>query len=245
MCMQAMPGTAPVSTYDTYSAAALDLLDLLERWDILQVSDVITTDTAANVKAMMKYIHKNGCSETVTDSCACFSWDACVCHVLNLVVKSDLFSGVLINVVIEQGKDIATYYNHLLLARMLEPKEPLEHLMAMEQWDDKVPFVTPDSWTLIKKLCTVTEAMEALSSRSASIAEVRFTSRRDYISCGMVLTLFCQVIPIVSTIMADLAVGGDDHGVRGLKRDLLGFMDRRLGDWGWAGGWGTLNKCLT
>jgi hypothetical protein len=34
---------------------------------------------------------------------------------------------------------------------------------------------------------------------------------------------------VVSTIMADLASGGDDHGVRGLKRELLASMTRRLG----------------
>jgi hypothetical protein len=30
--------------------------------------------------------------------------------------------------------------------------------------------------------------------------------------------------------MADLATGGDDHGVRGLKHSLLASMTRRLGD---------------
>ncbi len=68
------------------------------------------------------------------------------------------------------------------------------------------------------------EATEVLSSRSASIAEV-CSSRR----LSTKLISFCQVIPVVSTIMADLASGGDDHGVRGLKRELLASMTRRLG----------------
>jgi len=43
----------------------------------------------------------------------CFSWGACVAHILNLVVQANFFAGVLIMNVIEQCKAIATYYNQL------------------------------------------------------------------------------------------------------------------------------------
>jgi hypothetical protein len=48
--------------------------------------------------------------------------------------------------------------------------------MELEQFEEKLPHIATAGWTLMKKLCIVlsdfAEATEALSSRSASIAEV-------------------------------------------------------------------------
>ena len=41
------------------------------------------------MKALLKYLHKDGCSRAGTDQRCneCFSWGACICHILNLVVQ--------------------------------------------------------------------------------------------------------------------------------------------------------------
>ena len=62
---------------------------MLEAWGIVDKTSIITTDTAANMKAMLKYLHKDGCSMSGSgQQCDdCFGWGACVCHILNLVVQ--------------------------------------------------------------------------------------------------------------------------------------------------------------
>ena len=52
-------------------------------------TNIITTDTAANMKAIFKYLHKDGCSMSGSDrQCdECFNWGPCICHILNLVVQ--------------------------------------------------------------------------------------------------------------------------------------------------------------
>ena len=64
--------------------------------------------------------------------------------------------------------------------RNLELQDALQSLMNDPLWVDKIPFFTQPDWTLMKRLVLVLQdfhdATEALSSRSASIAEVSSSS---------------------------------------------------------------------
>jgi len=180
--------------------------------------DIITSDTAANMKALMRYLHKDGCPQTNTDRrCECFGWGACIAHVFNLVVQKDLFTGIAIHSVIEDCKSIATTYNqsnnfaaalraaemelmgktedeclvifqecktrwnstYKMLKRFLELQQPIQQVILDDRWSETVPFITTAAWSLMRKLVRVLEdfdeATEALSNRSASIAEVPST----------------------------------------------------------------------
>ena len=202
---------------DSHMAVALAawLKELLDSWGITGVTDVITSDTAANMKALMRYIHVDGCTQTNSaTNCDCFQWGACICHVLNLVVQKDVMTGVMIARLIEDCKEIAVQHNtsntfaaavrkaqievqgrtedqclvikndvktrwnstFLMLARLLEVKEAVQHLQDDEHWGEKIPFITAGNWQLMERLVTVLtdfhEATEMLSSRNTSIAEV-------------------------------------------------------------------------
>jgi hypothetical protein len=208
-------GVIPFDESHTAVALAKWLKELLDSWGITDRVNVITSDTAANMKALMRFLHKDGCLETNTDRrCKCFRWGACIAHVFNLVVQKDLFPGIAINVVIEDCKSIATTYNqsnnfaaalrtaemeltgktedqclvifqecktrwnstYSMLKRFLALQEPIQEVIMDDRWAEKVPFITTAAWTLMKKLVKVLEdfdeATKALSSRSASIAEV-------------------------------------------------------------------------
>ena len=60
--------------------------------------------------------------------------------------------------------------------RTLELQAPLQALMDDPHWVEKIPFFTLTDWSLMRKVVLVLQdfhdATEALSSRSASIAEV-------------------------------------------------------------------------
>ena len=84
------------------------------------------------------------------------------------------------------------------------------------------------------------DATEALSSRSASIAEVSSSSLSSSLCLPSLsssfqqsfffISKFMQVIPIINTIVLSLSTDtGDDHGVKGLKKELLAGMVKRLG----------------
>ena len=119
--------------------------------------------------------------------------------------------------------------------RMLELEDALQSLMEDPHWSEKIASFTVHDWSLLKKLVSVlkdfNDATEALSSRSASIAEVSSYSLL-LLSLSSSSLYFCtvQVIPIVSTIMLDLSASSSaDHGVKGLKKELLSGMTKRMG----------------
>ena len=68
---------------------------------------------------------------------------------------------------------------YMMLKWFLELQGPIQQVIVDERWVEKVPFITTAAWTLMGKLVRVLEdfdeATKALSSRSASIAEVPST----------------------------------------------------------------------
>ena len=60
--------------------------------------------------------------------------------------------------------------------RTLELQAPLQTLMDNPHWGEKIPYFAQADWSLMKKVVLVLQdfhdTTEALSSRSASIAEV-------------------------------------------------------------------------
>jgi len=73
---------------------------LMDEFKVTNITDVFSTDTAANMKKMMKYLHRDTCDDENCDSC--FTWGGCIAHIINLVVKDDLFSGANISSMIAE-----------------------------------------------------------------------------------------------------------------------------------------------
>jgi hypothetical protein len=59
-------GVIPFDDSHTSVALAAWLKELLDSWGITDRVNVITSDTAANMKALMRYLHKDGCPQTNT-----------------------------------------------------------------------------------------------------------------------------------------------------------------------------------
>jgi hypothetical protein len=81
----------------------------MDEWKVTDITDTFSTDTAANMKKMMQYLHRDSCDDATCESC--FTWGGCIAHIFNLVIKDDLFSGTNIKSMIAEVKSLVTTYH--------------------------------------------------------------------------------------------------------------------------------------
>ena len=210
-----------------------------DRWGITDDVSVVTTDTAANMLKMMEYLPVH------------FIHGGCVNHVLQLVVKDELFEKPSIHNLIKTCRHICTYSNHtvalsqfLVTKQMEAGKDESDCLLLLQdvvtRWNSTYlmfkrfvklqpvirALLSDQTWQ--KKLdVRLTNADWALMEKVVKVLEVFYEATVRLSSNSACIS---DVIPTITGLLVTLNVENrEDQGVKDFKRKLKAALVERLG----------------
>lgn len=210
-----------------------------DKWNLTEAVGVVTTDTAANMLKMMEYLPIH------------FQHGGCLNHILQLVIKDELFEKPSIKSLIKTCRALCSFANQsvsfsqsLVRKQMEEGTEESKCLLLQQD----VPTRWNSSFLMFKRFLQIQTAVRALLLEDTwqNKLEVSLTNA-DWSLMEKVVTVLdifyeatlrfsattaciSEVIPTVTGIIFTLASETrDDHGVKDFKRKLKISMLQRLG----------------
>ena len=210
-----------------------------DKWGITEDVGVVTTDTAANMIKMAQYLPMN------------FFHCGCLNHILQLVIKDELFEKPSIKALIKTCRHICTFANQSVqlsqsvVTKQIEAgKEKSQCLLLLQdvptRWNSS--FLMLQRFLLLqpvirdilldqqwqKKLdVNLTNADWTLMEKVVKVLEIFFEATVRFSSSSACIS---EVIPTVTGLLFTLSSEArDDHGVKDFKRKLKASMVERLG----------------